>query len=63
MLGTANHFFVAESNSAVTGFAQFLRQSAQLVELTRIYVRPDRQRSGGGMRLPDALLRNSRERA
>jgi len=49
-------FFVAESNGAVIGFAQFVRRSAQSVELTRIYVLPDRQRSGVGMRLLDAGL-------
>ena len=41
-------FFVAESSGDVVGFAQFVRRSAELVELTRIYVLPDRQRSGVG---------------
>jgi ribosomal protein S18 acetylase RimI-like enzyme len=49
-------FFVAVSNGGVVGFAQFVRRSAQSVELTRIYVLPDRQRSGVGMRLLDAGL-------
>src|SRR5262245_15216883 len=49
-------FFVAESHGAVIGFAQFVRRSEQSVELTRIYVLPDRQRSGVGMRLLDAGL-------
>ena len=49
-------FFVAESSGDVIGFAQFVRRSAELVELTRIYVLPDRQRSGIGMRLLRAGL-------
>jgi ribosomal protein S18 acetylase RimI-like enzyme len=49
-------FFVAESSGDVIGFAQFVRRSAESVELTRIYVLPDRQRSGLGMRLLDAGL-------
>jgi ribosomal protein S18 acetylase RimI-like enzyme len=49
-------FFVAESSGDVIGFAQFVRRSAEAVELTRIYVLPDRQRSGIGMRLLDAGL-------
>jgi len=49
-------FFVAESSGDVIGFAQFVRRAAESVELTRIYVLPDRQRSGLGMRLLDAGL-------
>jgi sugar lactone lactonase YvrE/ribosomal protein S18 acetylase RimI-like enzyme len=49
-------FFVAESGGEVIGFAQFVRRSSESVELTRIYVLPDRQRSGIGMRLLDAGL-------
>jgi ribosomal protein S18 acetylase RimI-like enzyme len=49
-------FFVAESSGNVIGFAQFVRRSGESVELTRIYVLPDRQRSGIGMRLLDAGL-------
>jgi ribosomal protein S18 acetylase RimI-like enzyme len=49
-------FFVAESGGDVIGFAQFVRRSGESVELTRIYVLPDRQRSGIGMRLLDAGL-------
>ena len=49
-------FFVAESSGDVIGFAQFVRRSAESVELTRIYVLPDRQRSGVGMRLLGAGL-------
>src|SRR5215472_442458 len=49
-------FFVAESRGDVIGFAQYVRRSAESVELTRIYVLPDRQRSGVGMRLLDAGL-------
>ena len=49
-------FFVAESNGAVIGFAQFVCHSVESAELTRIYVLPDRQRSGVGMRLLDAGL-------
>jgi ribosomal protein S18 acetylase RimI-like enzyme len=52
----ASRFFVAESSDDVIGFAQFVRRSAESVELTRIYVLPDRQRSGIGMRLLDAGL-------
>src|SRR5262245_66534292 len=44
-------FLVAESSGDVVGFAQFVRRSAQSAELARIYVLPDRQRSGIGMRL------------
>jgi ribosomal protein S18 acetylase RimI-like enzyme len=49
-------FFVAESSGAIIGFAQFVRRSAQSVELTRIYVLPERQRSGVGMRFLDTAL-------
>jgi len=49
-------FLVAESSGEVIGFAQFVRRSSESVELTRIYVLPDRQRSGIGMRLLDAGL-------
>jgi ribosomal protein S18 acetylase RimI-like enzyme len=49
-------FFVAESSGNVIGFAQFVHRSAAAVELTRIYVLPDRQRSGIGQRLLDAGL-------
>jgi len=49
-------FFVAESSGGVIGFAQFVRRSAESVELTRIYVLPDRQRDGVGSRLLDAGL-------
>ena len=49
-------FFVAESGGEVIGFAQFVRRSSESVELTRIYVLPDRQRSSVGMRLLDAGL-------
>jgi ribosomal protein S18 acetylase RimI-like enzyme len=54
-------FFVAESSGDVIGFAQFVRRSAELVELTRIYVLPDRQRSGVGMRLLRAGLKEFTE--
>jgi len=49
-------FFVAELAGDVIGFAQYVRRSAESVELTRIYVLPDRQRSGVGMQLLDAGL-------
>jgi ribosomal protein S18 acetylase RimI-like enzyme len=49
-------FFVAESGSDVIGFAQFVRRSAEWVELTRIYVSPASQRRGVGMQLLDAGL-------
>jgi ribosomal protein S18 acetylase RimI-like enzyme len=49
-------FFVAESGGEVIGFAQFVRRSAESAELTRIYVLPDRQRSGSGTHLLDTGL-------
>src|SRR5215475_672023 len=49
-------FFVAESKGEVVGFAQFVRRAPDTAELTRIYVLPDRQRGGVGMRLLDAGL-------
>ena len=49
-------FFVAESSGDVIGFAQFVRRSAESVELTRIYVLPDRQGGGTGRQLLDAGL-------
>ena len=51
-----SRFFVAEWSGEVIGFAQFVRRSAESGELTRIYVVPDRQRSGIGMQLLDAGL-------
>jgi ribosomal protein S18 acetylase RimI-like enzyme len=50
-------FFVAESGGDVIGFAQFVRRSAESLELTRIYVLPGRQRSGIGRQLLGAGLR------
>ena len=50
-------FYVAESNGDVIGFAQFVRRSAESAELTRIYVLPERQRGGIGMRLLEAGLK------
>jgi ribosomal protein S18 acetylase RimI-like enzyme len=41
-------FLVAEWRRSIIGFAQYMRRSAESVELTRIYVLPDRQRSGIG---------------
>jgi ribosomal protein S18 acetylase RimI-like enzyme len=49
-------FFVAEWDRALIGFAQYFRRSAEVVELTRIYVLPDRQRSGVGAQLLEAGL-------
>jgi ribosomal protein S18 acetylase RimI-like enzyme len=49
-------FFVAESGGEIIGFAQFVRRSSESVELTRIYLLPDRQRNGVGMRLLEAGL-------
>ena len=56
LAAAGSSFFVAEVAGGVIGFAQFVRRSPQSVELTRIYVLPDRQRSGVGMRLLDAGL-------
>jgi ribosomal protein S18 acetylase RimI-like enzyme len=49
-------FLVAEWRGRIIGFAQYIRRSAELVELTRIYVLPDRQRSGIGSQLVKARL-------
>ena len=49
-------FLVAEQRGTIVGFAQFVRRSAESVELTRIYVLPDAQRGGMGGRLLDAAL-------
>src|SRR5262245_38124523 len=49
-------FFVAELAGDVIGFAQYVRRSAEWMELTRIYVLPGRQRSGVGTGLLDAGL-------
>lgn len=49
-------FLVAERNGTIVGFAQYVRRSAESVELTRIYVLPDGQRVGIGGRLLDAAL-------
>src|SRR5215813_298997 len=49
-------FFVAESAGDIVGFAQYVRRSAESVELTRIYVLPGRQREGIGTRLLNAGL-------
>jgi ribosomal protein S18 acetylase RimI-like enzyme len=46
--------FVAEREGSVVGFAQYFRRSTELVELMRIYVLPDRQRSGVGAQLLEA---------
>jgi ribosomal protein S18 acetylase RimI-like enzyme len=56
LVAPGSSFFVAESSGDVIGFAQFVRRSGESVELTRIYVLPDRQRSGIGMMLLDAGL-------
>lgn len=47
-------FLVTESEGSIVGFAQYMRRSAESVDLTRIYVLPDRQRSGIGTQLLDA---------
>ena len=47
---------MAERSGTIVGFAQYLRRSAEYVELTRIYVLPDAQRGGIGGRLLDAAL-------
>ena len=40
----------------MVGFVQYMRRSAESVELTRIYVLPDAQRSGIGTHLVNAGL-------
>src|SRR5258707_11531907 len=49
-------FLVAEGQASVVGFAQYMQQSAESADLTRIYVLPDRQRSGVGTQLLEAGL-------
>jgi ribosomal protein S18 acetylase RimI-like enzyme len=49
-------FWVAEWRGIVVGFAQYVRRSMEAVELTRIYVLPDRQRGGVGAALLHAGL-------
>ncbi len=49
-------FLVAERESVVVGFAQYMERSAELVELTRIYVMPPHQHAGIGTRLVEAGL-------
>jgi ribosomal protein S18 acetylase RimI-like enzyme len=49
-------FLVAEREGRVVGFAQYMRRSSESVELTRIYVLPDRQHSGIGTQLLEAGL-------
>jgi len=56
LVAQGSGFFVAESGGNVIGFAQLVRRSAESAELTRIYVLPDRQRSGIGRQLLDAAL-------
>jgi len=56
LVAPGSAFFVAESRGSVIGFAQFMRRSEESVELTRIYVLPDRQQSGIGARLLHAGL-------
>jgi diamine N-acetyltransferase len=51
LAASGSSFFVAESRGEVIGFAQFVRRSAESVELARICVLPDRQRSGIGRQL------------
>src|SRR5262249_37764020 len=47
---------VAERRGHVVGFAQYVRRSAESVELTRIYVLPESQRGGIGAGLLDTAL-------
>jgi ribosomal protein S18 acetylase RimI-like enzyme len=47
---------VTDRSGTIVGFAQYVRRSAESVELTRIYVLPDGQRGGIGGRLLDAAL-------
>jgi len=63
LAAAGSSFFVAELAGGVIGFAQFVRRSPRSVELTRIYVFPDRQRSGSGCGCSMRDWRNSRERA
>jgi ribosomal protein S18 acetylase RimI-like enzyme len=45
---------VAEWQGSVVDFAQYMRRSAESVDLSRIYVLPDRQRGGVGTQLLEA---------
>lgn len=56
LVAPGSTFLVAERSGDLVGFAQYVRRSAESVELTRIYVLPDRQRSGIGARLLGAAL-------
>jgi ribosomal protein S18 acetylase RimI-like enzyme len=54
-------FLVAEVGGRVVGFAQYERRSADVAELTRIYVLPEHQHAGIGSRLLEAALAACRQ--
>jgi hypothetical protein len=56
-------FLVAERSGDVVGFAQYVRRSAESLELTRIDVLPESQRGGIGAGLLDAALAVLRKKA
>jgi ribosomal protein S18 acetylase RimI-like enzyme len=56
LMAQGSRMFIAEARGELIGFAQFVGRSEESAELTRIYVLPDRQRSGIGTRLLDAGL-------
>jgi ribosomal protein S18 acetylase RimI-like enzyme len=56
LVAPGSTFLVAKRSGTVVGFAQYMRRSVESVELTRIYVLPEKQRSGIGACLLDAAL-------
>ena len=56
LVAPGSTFLVAERSGDLVGFAQYVRRSAESVELTRIYVLPGGQRSGIGGRLLGTAL-------
>ncbi len=61
-LGTPDStFLVAEATGTVVGFAQYVRQSTEVAELTRIYVLPEHQHEGIGTQLLEVGLAACRQ--
>ncbi len=56
LVAPGSTFLVAELSGDLVGFAQYVRRSAESVELTRIYVLPGGQRSGIGAGLLGTAL-------